>query len=313
MTSEASPKFSSLIDLFGSINVVEKGIEQVYDFLLKEKTVEDLKVLVDELGLNLKRVYKICSVLKDLGLVQIYYRPMKIQLLNPITSWETLIHSKITEINNEANEKEQKCYNSFDQMVNSYNLEKIKQQPVEFISFLGSVDLESELYSILSNNDILIAHGIWYNYNYDRIMEFLSKNEEDLSHFSNILSSIPETKINVLISDEYLEAFKDSKIMQKYNKLNEIFNDVLSGELKIDIRITPQSFSSFIVKDNSTLLQPSFDPNDNLLGYFISQHQEIVEIFADKFNTLFDGAKPIETSLKFNPESKKLNYFLLSL
>ena len=113
MVSENKSKFASLIDLFDSIDVIEKGIEQVYDFLLKSKTVDDLKILVDTLDLNLKRVYKVTSALKELGLIQIYNRPMKIQLLDPITSWETLIHEKISSIRKTAEEKAENCTGSF--------------------------------------------------------------------------------------------------------------------------------------------------------------------------------------------------------
>ncbi|MFX0180507.1 MAG: hypothetical protein ACFE78_09965, partial [Candidatus Hodarchaeota archaeon] len=66
-----------LSSLFDAIGVIEKGIEKIYHYLLKNVRIDNLKDVSSQFGLTLKRGYKICSVLNDLELVQIYDRPMK--------------------------------------------------------------------------------------------------------------------------------------------------------------------------------------------------------------------------------------------
>lgn len=312
MVSEKS-KFASLIDLFDSIGVIEKGIEQVYDFLLKSKTVDDLKILVDSLGLNLKRVYKVTSVLKELGLIQIYNRPMKIQLLDPIKSWEDLLDIKIKEINKEAEEKADKCTSSFSKMTQSYNLEKVQLQPVEFISYLGSIDMEAELFTLISKKEILGAKGVWYTYDYDRIFKDIDIPGEKKQSFVKIVTEIIPTKFKILISEDYFDSFKKSGLINNYKFVIPILKDLNVGSIDFDIRFTEEQFSSFIVKDRSTLVQPSFDPSDNLLGYFVSQPQEIVDIFYEKFNTLFNDAESIQSKIKANKSESVLYNFFLAL
>ena len=63
--------------------------------------------------------------------------------------------------------------------------------------------------------------------------------------------------------------------------------------------MTDQDFSNFVVKDNNLLIQPSFDPNENLIGYFMSSTQEIVDIFYNKFNDLYKNAKKINDEIDF--------------
>jgi sugar-specific transcriptional regulator TrmB len=313
MVSENKSKFASLIDLFDSIDVIEKGIEQVYDFLLKSKTVDDLKILVDSLGLNLKRVYKVTSVLKELGLIQIYNRPMKIQLLDPIKSWEDLLDIKIKEINKEAEEKADRCTISFSKMTQSYNLEKVQLQPVEFISYLGSIDMEAELFTLISKKEILGAKGVWYTYDYDRIFKDIDIPGEKKQSFVKIVTEIIPTKFKILISDDYFDSFKKSGLINNYKFVIPILEDLDVGSIDFDIRFTEEQFSSFIVRDKQTLIQPSFDPNDNLLGYFVSQPQEIVDIFYEKFNTLFKNAEPIQNKFKVEKSESVLYNFFLAL
>ena len=77
-------QFLSLSTLFDSIGIIEKGIEKIYHFLLQNSRIDNLKDVVAQYDLTLKRGYKICSVLSDLELVQIYDRPMKIHLATPV-------------------------------------------------------------------------------------------------------------------------------------------------------------------------------------------------------------------------------------
>lgn len=73
-----------LDELFRLVDVREKGIAQVYEYLLHEHIIEDLQKVSDQLKLTLKRGYKVCSVLRELDLVLVYDRPMKVSLQDPI-------------------------------------------------------------------------------------------------------------------------------------------------------------------------------------------------------------------------------------
>ena len=255
MDQDHQPKFSSLIDLFESISIVEKGIEQVYDFLLKQPIVEDLNVLVEALDLKPKRIYKINSVLKELGLIQIYYRPMKIQLLNPLESWEKLIQMKINVIQEEASNKIKYCHESLEKMFAAYELVKTPQVPVEFVSFVTpDLDLENEFFTMISEAESWIAHGIFYKYDYDRTFEAIKKFAEEFNQ--NISRIIKNNKFKVLVSDGYLKQI-DELYENKKDMIPSLIN-LLESNLNLDLRHTKKQFSNFVLKDHSVLIQPSF-------------------------------------------------------
>jgi hypothetical protein len=300
MSLEHQPKFSSLIDLFESISVVEKGIEQVYDFLLKQPIVEDLNILVEALDLKAKRIYKINSVLKELGLIQIYYRPMKIQLLNPLESWEKLIQTKINEIQEEAADKIKYCHESLEKMFSAYELVKTPQVPVEFVSFVSpDLDLESEFFTMISNEESWIAHGIFYKYDYNRTFKAIKKFSEEFKQ--NITKIIKANNFKVLLNDDYLKQI--DVLFEKKKNLIPSLGELLKFNLNFDLRHTQKQFSNFVLKDGNTLLQPSFDPSgDNLIGCFISSPPEIVEVFANKFDDLFKEAQPVRRNGKSKEE-----------
>ena len=299
MSQEHQPKFSSLIDLFESISIVEKGIEQVYDFLLKQPIVEDLNVLVDALDLKPKRIYKINSVLKELGLIQIYYRPMKIQLLNPLDSWEKLIQTKINKIQEEASTKTKYCHESLEKMFSAYNLVKTPQMPVEFVSFVTpDLDLESEFFTMISEAESWIAHGIFYKYDYNRTFDAIKKFSDEFNE--NITRIIKNNKFKVLVSDDYLKQIDN--IYEKNKRFIPSLENLLDSNINFDLRHTKAQFSNFVLKDQSILLQPSFDPSDNLIGCFISSPKEIVEVFSNKFDELFKQAEPVRRNGKSKQE-----------
>ena len=296
---EHQPKFSSLIDLFESISIVEKGIEQVYDFLLKQPIVEDLNELVEALDLKPKRIYKINSVLKELGLIQIYYRPMKIQLLNPLDSWEKLIQNKINVIQEEASNKIIYCHESLEKMFSAYELVKTPQTPVEFVSFVTpDLDLESEFFTMISDAESWVAHGIFYKYDYSRTFEAIRKFSVEFNE--NISNTLKTNKFKVLVSDDYLEQIDE--LFEKHKDLVPTLKNLLDSNLDFDLRHTKKQFSNFVLKDHSILLQPSFDPSDNLIGCFISSPKEIVEVFTNKFNELFKEAQPVRRNGKSKQE-----------
>ena len=127
----------SLIELFEVLGVNEKGIEKVYAYLFEYGTITDIKELSPKLDLPVKRIYKIVNVLKDdLGLIQIYDRPMKIQLLNPIEAINSAIDKKKKEIQNEAQKKIQLCEQAMENIFDKYGfLDKENQaNSVEFIT-----------------------------------------------------------------------------------------------------------------------------------------------------------------------------------
>ncbi|MBN2157215.1 MAG: hypothetical protein JW776_14315 [Candidatus Lokiarchaeota archaeon] len=300
MEQEYRPKFSSLIDLFESISVVEKGIEQVYDFLLKTPIVEDINVLVETLDLKPKRIYKINSVLKDLGLIQIYYRPMKIQLLDPVDSWEKLIQTKINTIQEEASSRIKYCHESLEKMFSAYELVKTPQMLVEFVSFVTpELDLESEFFTLVSQSESWIAHGIFYKYDYSRTFEAIKKFSSEF--LTNIAKMIKTNQFKILVSDDYLEQVDN--LFEKNKKFIPTLGNLLDANLNFDLRHTNKQFSNFVLKDQSVLIQPSFDPSgENLIGCFISSPKEIVEVFSNKFNELFKDAKPVRRNEKSKQE-----------
>ena len=66
---------------------------------------------------------------------------------------------------------------------------------------------------------------------------------------------------------------------------------------KIDIHVTPDDFSNFILTDRE-LIQPSFDPSNKLIGSYLSRNSSIYKIFDEKFNELFENGISIEQFLK---------------
>jgi len=91
----------ALSSLFDAIGIIEKGIEKIYHHLLKSKRIDNLNEVAAQYDLTLKRGYKICAVLNELELVQIYDRPMKIHLATPIIPlWQKIVNKRIEELTN---------------------------------------------------------------------------------------------------------------------------------------------------------------------------------------------------------------------
>ncbi|MFX1324623.1 MAG: hypothetical protein ACFE8N_06690, partial [Promethearchaeota archaeon] len=153
--------FLSLSQLFDSIGVIEKGIEKIYHYLLINKRIDDLKEVCTQFSLSLKRGYKICSVLNDLELVQIYDRPMKIHLANPTLGlWQNLVTKRIENLQNDFNEKREKCEISLNNFIKNYNLaEQVAQEPVEFVNY-DVKNFDESYHSFLAEKECKIAIGI---------------------------------------------------------------------------------------------------------------------------------------------------------
>ncbi len=117
-------KLLTINQLFVSIGIIQKGIGKLYYYILKNKKIDNLNEVCNQLNLSLKRGYKICSSLKKMGLVQIYDRPMKIHIVNStLTLWQNIIHKGIEELQNKFQEKKDRIETSFDEFVGDYKLE----------------------------------------------------------------------------------------------------------------------------------------------------------------------------------------------
>ena len=157
-------EFLALSQLFDSIGIIEKGIERIYHYLLSNKRIDNLKEVCNQFNLSLKRGYKICSVLSDLGLVQIYDRPMKIHIATPtMTLWQNLVHKRIEELQNQFQEKKDKIETSLEGFIGNYKLEaeQVVQEPVEFINYSIS-NFDETYHSFLDQSNCKFA--IWIRY-----------------------------------------------------------------------------------------------------------------------------------------------------
>jgi len=67
---------------------------------------------------------------------------------------------------------------------------------------------------------------------------------------------------------------------------------------KIEVRITHEDFSNFALRDDEMLIQPSFDPSNILLGSYISRQKDIVKIFKQKFDDLFEKSLLVNDYLR---------------
>ena len=153
-------EFLPLSYLFDSIGIIEKGIEKIYHYLLLNKRIDNLKEVCDQYGLTLKRGYKICSVLNDLELVQIYDRPMKIHLVgNTISVWQKIINRHIENLTNQLQAKKNKCEMAFDTFMKKY-LNKFNL-PIKKETILTNLDQARIICADSCNN-----YSFYYQYIY---------------------------------------------------------------------------------------------------------------------------------------------------
>ena len=307
MSDEATidPKQVSLIELFEVLGLNEKGIEKVYSYLLEYGTITDIKDISLKLDLPVKRIYKIVNVLKDdLGLIQIYDRPMKIQLLNPIEAINNAIDKKKKEILNEAQKKIQLCEQAMENIFEKFGfLDKENQaNSVEFITPAldnNFITINFILNAASAKKESKIAKCVVYH------TDLLKKIEESnsASEFSQsfrlniekIFSKSQNIKIKLLISKEYLdESIPQLLTLSKLNK----YLDSISLNIPIELRVSTEDFSNFSIRDEKILIQPSFTPNKQILGYYMTSNSEIVRIMAQKFSELYDNSIEIDEFIK---------------
>jgi hypothetical protein len=267
-----------------------------------------LKEVCNQFNLSLKRGYKVCSVLSDLGLVQIYDRPMKIHVATPIlTLWQNLINKRIEDLKNQFNEKREKCEKAIEDFTKNYNLdEEIIQEPVEFINY-NIKNFDESYHSFLAQSKSKIAIGIRYEnplidliqrYNFDKIPDEI--NESMKSGMNRIKENLKNIDIQIIFHSDVVKELINSPEFEFLTQHAEQF-DLKFKE--IVTHVTNENFSNFSLTDNE-LIQPSFDPAFELIGVYISRNRSIYQIFEEKFNQIFESGISLKQFLSNEDEIK---------
>jgi len=293
--------YLSLSQLFDSIGVIEKGIERIYHFILLNKRIDNLKDVCDQFDLSLKRGYKVCSVLSDLGLVQIYDRPMKIHLATPtLDLWQNLIHHRVEDLQHQFEEKRGKCEVALKAFINNYKLEEqVPQEPVEFIKY-DLRNLDESYHALLAQKECKIAIGIRYNnplvdYIHEDWRKTLSEDVQESVQLgmNRIKENLAQINIKVIFNSEVIKELLSSTEFALLIENVEPFNIQFKN---INIHVTDEDFSNFSLTDNE-LIQPSFDPTNILIGIYVSKNKNIYQIFNDKFDEIFEKGISIDQFL----------------
>ena len=292
-------EFLALSQLFDSIGIIEKGIEKIYNYLLKNKRIDNLKEVSNQFNLSLKRGYKICSVLSDLELVQIYDRPMKIHIANPaMTLWQNLINKRIEELQNQFQEKKDKIETSLEEFIRNYNLEEeqVIQEPVEFINY-SIKNFDETYYFFLAKNKCKIAIGIRYDnplvsmIHEDRLNKVPEETRELMKPGMNrIKENLKKINVQVIFNSEVI---KDLLLSDEFQLLAKHVEPFGMHFKNIEIHVTDENFSNFSLTDTD-LIQPSFDPTNILIGVYVSRNKNIYQIFLDKFDEIFEKGITLE-------------------
>ncbi len=300
-------EFLPLNQLFDAIGIIEKGIERIYHYLLLNKRIDNLKDVCDHFGLSLKRGYKVCSVLSDLGLVQIFDRPMKIHLApTPVLNlWQNIIQKRIEDLRNEFNEKRDNCESAIEEFIRKYKLEEqVVQEPVEFINY-SIKNFDESYHHFLAQSECKIAIGIRYDNPLNKMIhEERFKNIPDdiktsmSAGMNRIKDNLTNLHVQVIFNSEVAKDLLISKEFKLFTNHVEPYNIQFN---KIEIHVTDEAFSNFALSD-SELIQPSFDPTNILIGTYISRNKNIYQIFYDKFNEIFDHGIPITKFITKQPE-----------
>jgi len=284
--------------LFDAIGIIEKGIEKIYHHLLKNKKIDNLSEVASQYDLTLKRGYKICSVLNDLELVQIYDRPMKIHLATPIIPlWQKIVTIRIEELTNLFQEQKEKAENALNDFIQTFKLgEQVAQEFVEFIKY-SIQNLDETYHSLLSKNVCKIAIGIRYdNELIETIKIFGTKGKPDelkdimKNSMTKIAGNLKNLDMQMIFNAEVV---KELLLSLEFNILTEHLAQYNLEFKSIKVHVTYDDFSNFNLTDNE-LIQPSFDPTNRLIGSYISRNKNIFQIFYDKFNELFEKGIPLE-------------------
>ena len=305
-------EFLALSSLFDAIGIIEKGIEKIYHYLLEHKRIDNLNEVSTQFNLTLKRGYKICAVLSDLGLVQIYDRPMKIHLATPpISIWQTIINERIEELSQLFQEKKEEAENALSDFIHNYNLsEQITQEFVEFVNY-NLKNIGETYHSFLAEKECKIALGIRYENEFSSVIKKygISSIPEDLSEsmrsgITKIKDNLVNIDIQVIFSTEVIKELLESEEFQLVSNYLKSYDLLFKN---ISVRVTDEDFSNFNLTD-SELVQPSFDPTNKLIGAYISRNTNIYQIFYEKFNELYEKGIPLTQFLKEQSDIKEETY-----
>jgi len=305
-------EFLALSSLFDAIGIIEKGIEKIYHYLLKHKRIDNLTEVSKQFNLTLKRGYKICAVLNDLGLVQIYDRPMKIHLTTPpISIWQTIINERIEELSQLFQEKKEEAENALSDFIQNYNLsEQVTQEFVEFVNY-NLKNIGETYHSFLAEKECKIALGIRYENEFSSVIKKygISSIPEDLSEsMQSGITKIKENLINIDIQVIFsTEVIKELLVSEEFELVSNYLKQYDLLFKNISVRVTDEDFSNFNLTD-SELVQPSFDPTNKLIGAYISRNTNIYQIFNEKFSELYEKGIPLTQFLKEQSDLKEESY-----
>ena len=305
-------EFLALSSLFDAIGIIEKGIEKMYHYLLEHKRIDNLNEVSTQFNLTLKRGYKICAVLNDLGLVQIYDRPMKIHLTTPpISIWQTIINERIEELSQLFQEKKEEAENALSDFIQNYNLsEQITQEFVEFVNY-NLKNIGETYHSFLAEKECKIALGIRYENEFSSVIKKygISSIPEELSEsMRSGITKIKENLINIDIQVIFsTEVIKELLVSEEFQLVSNYLKPYDLLFKNISVRVTDEDFSNFNLTD-SELVQPSFDPTNKLIGAYISRNTNIYQIFNEKFSELYEKGIPLTQFLKEQSDLKEEPY-----
>ena len=305
-------EFLALSSLFNAIGIIEKGIEKIYHYLLQHKRIDNLNEVSTQFNLTLKRGYKICAVLNDLGLVQIYDRPMKIHLTTPpISIWQTIINERIEDLTQLFQEKKEEAENALSDFIKNYNLsEQITQEFVEFVNY-NLKNIGETYHSFLAEKECRIALGIRYENEFSSVIKKygISSIPADLSEsMRSGITKIKENLINIDIQVIFsTEVVKELLVSEEFQLASNYLKSYDLLFKNISVRVTDENFSNFNLTD-SELVQPSFDPTNKLIGAYVSRNTNIYQIFYDKFNELYEKGIPLTQFLKERSDIKEESY-----
>lgn len=299
-------EYLPLNQLFDSIGIIEKGIERIYHYLLLNKRIDNLKEVCNHFSLSLKRGYKICSVLSELGLVQIYDRPMKIHIATPIvTLWQNLIQKRIEDLKNQFQDKREKCETALDDFTKQYQMdEQAVQEPVEFISYDIS-NFDESYHHFLAQSECKIAIGIRYEnpliemiqkYGFNKIPQELTESMK--IGMTRIKENLKDIEVKVIFHSDVIKALVNSREFELLASHVGLYNLEFKS---IIIHVTDENFSNFSLTD-SELIQPSFDPAFELIGLYISRNKSIYQIFNEKFDQIFNSGISIKKYISEDDE-----------
>ncbi len=305
-------EFLALSSLFDAIGIIEKGIEKIYHYLLEHKRIDNLNEVSTQFNLTLKRGYKICAVLNDLGLVQIYDRPMKIHLTTPpISIWQTIINERIEELSQLFQEKKEEAEKALSDFIHNYNLsEQITQEFVEFVNY-NLKNIGETYHSFLAEKECKIALGIRYENEFSSVIKKygISSIPEDLSEsMKSGITKIKENLINIDIQVIFsTEVIKELLVSEEFQLVSNYLKPYGLLFKNISVRVTDEDFSNFNLTD-SELVQPSFDPTNKLIGAYLSRNTNIYQIFNEKFSELYEKGIPLTQFLKEQSDLKEESY-----